>query len=311
MKPADLPDPESYPHGTRARYVGAKCRCTACRAANTQYARDRAAQAKQRALQTSTGGNTTTAPQIWTAPDGTKRMRLYRRACMGIHGQPCPHGSHLRKDSTGDICRRCREALDYRGLVPSDRARTHLLDLSKQGVGNKSVALACDISTAILWNIRSGVTTQIRAETERKILAVDRQAAADGAIISGRRTHKAIAKMRRMGLTKTEIAERLGNKTRPIQIKPRVLARTELRVLRLLAEVLAAAKAHACLPKICPHCGLSHATADRQRVLARMLPAVFTDVHAAWPCLYENTDAGQQRFYRDRRAIQSHTQDQS
>lgn len=304
MKPADLPDPETYPHGTRARYVGAKCRCTECRAANTQYARDRATQAKQRALQASTGSNGTTAPQIWTAPDGTKRTRLYRRACTGIHGQPCPHGSHLRKDSTGDICHRCREALDFRGLVPSDRARTHLLDLSKQGVGNKSVALACDVSSAILWNVRIGITTQIRIETERRILAVDHQAIADGAIVNGRRTHRAIVKMQRMGLTKTEIAERLGNKTRPIQLKPRVLARTELRVLRLLAEVLAAAKEHAHLPTICPHCGLSHETADRQRVLGRMLPAVFEDVHAAWPCLYADTAAGQKRFYRDRRAIQ-------
>jgi len=36
-KPADLPDPESYPHGTRTRYVALKCRCDACRAANTAY----------------------------------------------------------------------------------------------------------------------------------------------------------------------------------------------------------------------------------------------------------------------------------
>lgn len=41
MKPAGLPDPEHYPHGTRARYIGGHCRCTPCRAANTSYERDR------------------------------------------------------------------------------------------------------------------------------------------------------------------------------------------------------------------------------------------------------------------------------
>jgi len=194
--------------------------------------------------------------------------------------------------------------LDYRGLVPSDRARAHLRDLAKKGVGIKSVRDTCDVNTAILWDIRNGVAPQIRVETERRILAVDRGAAADHAIVNGKRTHRAIAEMIGHGLTKTEIAQRLGYQTHAIQLKPRVLAKTELRVLRLLTEVVAAAKEHACLPTICPHCGLSHQAADRLRVLGRMLPATFEDVHAAWPCLYANTAAGQQRFYRDRRVIQ-------
>jgi hypothetical protein len=42
MRPADLPSFESYPHGTRARYSGARCRCDDCRRANTAYERERA-----------------------------------------------------------------------------------------------------------------------------------------------------------------------------------------------------------------------------------------------------------------------------
>lgn len=44
MRPADLPLDvgERSPHGTRVRYVAAKCRCTDCRRANTEYQRTRA-----------------------------------------------------------------------------------------------------------------------------------------------------------------------------------------------------------------------------------------------------------------------------
>ena len=304
MTPVDLPDPSSHPHGTRARYVAMKCRCDDCRAANTQYARDRAAQSKQLALEAATGEVPSGAPQIWTAPDGSRRTRIYRRACKGVHGQPCPHGSHLRKDSVGDLCGRCRVALDYRGLVPSARARAHLIALAVQGVGIKSVRDACDVNDTTLWDVRDGRQTLIRADIERRILAVDRQAVADHAIVDGRRTHRAIAQMRALGLTKTEIAERLGHVNPAIQIKPWVIARTEARVLRLLAEVRREIEADRCVPKICPRCGLSHASVDRQRVLARMLPASFAEVHAAWPCLYENTNTGYVRFLRDRRALQ-------
>lgn len=310
MKPADLPDPESYPHGTRARYVGAKCRCDACRAANTQYARERAEQAKQRALEDATGDDAASAPKLWTAPDGSKRTRVYRRACKGINGQPCPHGAHLRKDSTGDICGRCRVALAYRGLVPSKRARAHLIALAAKGIGIKAVRDACDVSSTILWDVRNGLQPHIRVETERRILAVDRHAAADHAIIDGRRTHRAIARMQALGLTKTEIAQRLGRATHAIQIKPSVIAKTEARVLRLFAEVKRETLASKLAPKICPICGLSHDKADRLRVIARMLPASFAEVTAAWPCLYENTNTGYVRFMRDRRAVQDQEKSQ-
>ncbi len=42
MRPADLPTAEHWPHGTRARYVAARCRCDDCRRANREYGRARA-----------------------------------------------------------------------------------------------------------------------------------------------------------------------------------------------------------------------------------------------------------------------------
>jgi hypothetical protein len=281
-----------------------KCRCDACRAANTQFARDCAARAKARALEAATGAAAEPAPQIWTAPDGSKQIRIYKRLCAGINGQPCPTKSHLRKDSTGDICGRCRIGLAYAGLVSSERARAHLKKLAQEGVGKIAVRDACDVAASMLHEIRRGRYPRIRVETERRILAVDREAVADHAIIDGRRTHRAIAKMLGHGLTKGEIAQRLGCETPALQIKHRVIAKTEARVLRLLAQVRAEALACKCSPKICPICGLSHARTDRLRVIARMLPADFVEVHAAWPCLYENTNTGYVRFLRDRRVLQ-------
>jgi hypothetical protein len=281
-----------------------KCRCDACRAANTQFARDCAARAKARALEAATGAAAASAPQIWTAPGGSKQIRIYKRLCAGINGQPCPTKSHLRKDSTGDICGKCRIGLAYAGLVSSERARAHLKKLAQAGVGKIAVRDACDVASSMLHEIRLGRYPRIRVETERRILAVDREAVADHAIIDGRRTHRAIAKMLGHGLTKGEIAQRLGCETPALQIKPRVIAKTEARVLRLLDEVRAEALACKCSPKICPTCGLSHERVDRLRVIGRMLPASFAEVHAAWPCLYENTNTGYVRFMRDRRAIQ-------
>ena len=232
MKPADLPDPERHAHGTRARYVALKCRCDACRAANTAY-------------------------------------------------------YHVIK---------------ARGAyVGTDRVLRHLAWLSARGVGYKSVAAASDVAGGLLQKIMAGTRTRIREATERAILAVDCSATADHAIINGRRTHHAILEMIDHGLTKTEIAQRLGYATCAIQIKRRVLAKTEARVLRLLEEV----RREVDVPRICPHCGLSHAKTDRQRVLARMLPVTFPEVHAAWPCLYENTNTGYVRFMRDRRTLES------
>jgi len=46
-RPSDLPPAEilaaRHPHGTRVKYVGG-CRCRVCRAANTEYARERASE---------------------------------------------------------------------------------------------------------------------------------------------------------------------------------------------------------------------------------------------------------------------------
>jgi hypothetical protein len=43
VKPIGMPQPEQHAHGTRARYVAARCRCEPCRRANCEYEKARAA----------------------------------------------------------------------------------------------------------------------------------------------------------------------------------------------------------------------------------------------------------------------------
>jgi len=149
---------QAMPCGTRAKYVAAKCRCAKCREANCRYVQARDAAAKTAARESAE--DTTRArrqwvqwrlsleavraknapelppspsvcPQAWTAPDGTTRTRIYQRACIGVDGAPCPTRTHLRKDSTGEVCGRCRARLVWNGLVPADGVRAHLRKLSR------------------------------------------------------------------------------------------------------------------------------------------------------------------------------------
>jgi hypothetical protein len=224
-----------------------------------------------------------------------------------------PHGTRARYVALKCRCDACRAAnaayyhiVKARGrYVSAAKARRHLAALSARGVGYKSVAAASDVATGLLRDIMSGRRERIREAIERRIFAIDREAAADHAIVDGKKTHRAIDAMISLGLTKAELAQRLGCQTPKIQIKPNVLARTEARVLRLLTEVRREVELNRQMPAICPTCGLSHAPSDRLRVVARMLPASFAEVHSAWPCLYENTNTGYVRFMRDRRAITS------
>lgn len=192
MTPDDLPDPESYPHGTRARYVGAKCRCDDCRTANRMYARTRADAATDAATDATTGPRPT--------------------HCTGANGQPCERNTKLRIDSVGTVCRYCRPKLVDNSLVPADRARVHLFELSKQGVGINAVRDASGIARTVILDIRTGKKATIRRDTETKILDVDTTARLDCARVDGTETRRLIADLlARGGFTKTALARRLGS----------------------------------------------------------------------------------------------------
>ena len=208
----------TYEHGTRARYVSAKCRCAACRQANREYARQRA------------------------------------------------------------------EALiagDNNGLVDASRARAHLEALSRAGVGKRAVSAACDVALSVLQDVRTGLKTHIRARTERRILGVDAGAAADHALVPAKATRRALAALREMGLTKQEIARRLGSEAASPSLqlsRKRVTAINALKVQRLLAEVRESV--------VCRRCDMSHGEASRLAQLRTFTDDEMASLPKTWACLY-------------------------
>lgn len=204
-------DASAAPHGTRARYVGMKCRCADCKRANLDYYHARIKRRRELA-----GDVRPTSP----ATPGTLRRggKLYQiKRCPGANGELCVRGGAWLK--IGEVCTACIErATVFNGLVPVDRALAHLLKLSSAGVGYKSAAAASSCGASQLFDILQGHVTQIRAETERRILAVDVGARAGGALVSSRPMVKRIAQMERLGFTRSAIASLLGYKTPALQI---------------------------------------------------------------------------------------------
>lgn len=281
------------PHGTRARYVGKKCRCEECRAANTAYNRDR----ENKAIAAAMGVVAEKKPvaQEWTLADGTKKTRFYKRACPGVDEKGCPTDSHLRKDSKGGVCGECRHYLISNPLVPTFEVVEHIQKLRRQGLGDRQIADLVCIDRKQVRDMRRGVRKWVRKQTAKKILDVDISAASDGSYISAAPTWLLIREMRTVALmTDTEITERLGYKNRGIQFRRKITVVNAEKVRKLHKEVMEEVRLGKELEKhaLCDSCGLSHAPADRQRVIKRLLPCTTRDILETYPCFYPKKSYG-------------------
>ena len=161
-------------------------------------------------------------------------------------GAKKPHGTRLRYMS-GCKCMLCRAANsnyevkrsaarrhgEWNGLVLADKAQKHIAKLSKKGIGYKSVAEITGIAYSTIFKIKSGERKNLRAENEKKILAVSVEAVNDATKIPAIKTWKQIEWLLEEGFSKAELARRLGYKTPAIQInRNRVTAKTALKVER-------------------------------------------------------------------------------
>jgi len=306
-RPSDLPPAESYEHGTRARYV-AGCRCDDCKRANREAYHRRQAEAKELAKRIN--APRVPVPQMWTAPDGTQQVRFYQHACPGVDGQPCEWSAHLRSDSTGGCCNRCRMKLGWNGLVDASEARAHILRLSALGVGYKSVAEAATVGVTVVAQVRSGVKTKIRAQSAKRILEIDVSAKADQAFVPAKETHHLLKKLLRKGYTKTELAKRLGSKakTPALQLNSKkVTVRNAHKVKKLYRDIIEEERKEAEILEemkhFCTDCGRSHSKENRRRILRETLPATTEVLRELYPCFYDETDAKVQDLSRDLRAI--------
>lgn len=125
-----------------------------------------------------------------------------------------------------------RKRGEHNGLVSADRARAHLMKLSKRGVGQKTAADAAKVAASIVSKIIDGQRTKIRAQTEKRILAVTEATAADGARKSARSTWRLLDELIAAGYSKARIgSEILGRPVRSLQISRRLVeVKTEARV---------------------------------------------------------------------------------
>lgn len=172
--------------------------------------------------------------------------RGMRSAAELAEGKPC--GTRVRYYA-GCRCAECRAANatyererqaarergEGNGLVNAERARAHLLALSKRGVGRKTAADAAKVSASIVCRIAEGSKLRIREQTERRILAVTETTAADGARRPARATWRMLDELISAGYSKSRLAsEILGHRVTGLQISRRyVTVRTEASVRRV------------------------------------------------------------------------------
>lgn len=127
---------------------------------------------------------------------------------------------------------------DVRVLVDAEPVRLHLEKLSRAGVGFKAVANYAGVGHTVLLDIKMRRQLQLRSHHAEAILAVSRKCYADGARIPANRTWRLLNKLQLLGLSKAEIARRLGMKSPAIQFRRDVVVgNTEQRVLALVARM--------------------------------------------------------------------------
>jgi len=154
-----------------------------------------------------------------------------------------PHGTRGRYAS-GCKCMLCRAANSRyevarslarrngqsNGLVRAERARLHMVMLSRKGIGRHSIQAASDVSDGILSAIVYGRRKNIRKETEQRILSVDEGARAGNTKIPAAPTWKLLRELFRDGYSKVQIAEWIGQ-TRALQLgRKQITARNASKV---------------------------------------------------------------------------------
>jgi len=126
-------------------------------------------------------------------------------------------------------------------LVDAAPVRAHLRALRWAGVGCTSIEAACDVSKTTVRNVLSGRQRVLRAATAQRLLSVDAGAADDRSSIPAGPTRALIGELLSAGLTRGEIALRLGLKTRELRLgeRGRVWAITAVRIRSLHAKIMA------------------------------------------------------------------------
>lgn len=239
-RPFDLPAAERYAHGTCARYVSG-CRCDLCRTASRRRQAERAQRVREAAAEAEPNPGPPLFKPISRRSHG-RWIVIDARVCPGTDGQPCvAGGAWLKPPWPWPVCRSCVDrAAVWNGLVDAAPVRAHLKRLQRAGVGHKSVAAACDVGKTLLAEILWGGKKTIRKRAADRVLAVTKDAVADGGRVPAGPTWKLVDEIVAAGLSKMKIAKDIGQHGPALQLsRHKVLASTALAVRRLHARVMA------------------------------------------------------------------------
>jgi len=164
-------------------------------------------------------------------PHGVRMKYLGGCRCL-----PC-RGAYSQYET--DRQREIKESGRKTGYVSADEAREHLIMLSKNGVGRRSVHHASGVADSILHEIKLGRRKRIFAKTEHRILQVDDTAKGAAGIVPAGPTWTLINELLEEGFTKSYLAERLGRKVPALQIhKERVTVKTAVTIERLYGDIM-------------------------------------------------------------------------
>lgn len=123
-------------------------------------------------------------------------------------------------------------------LTDAAPAREHIRALSKKGIGYKTVAEYSGVGKSTLFQVMTGKKRQVRKATLEAVLAVDAKCFSAGTLVKAGETWRRINWMLEEGFTKSQLAERLGAKTRALQIKKgKVTGKTAVKVERLYRQL--------------------------------------------------------------------------
>jgi hypothetical protein len=120
------------------------------------------------------------------------------------------------------------------GIVDATPTRKILNQLSRRGIGYKTVAKNAGVSRTVLAKVKNGTRLQVRANTARLVAEFGDARKPQSLIIPAAGTWRQIRSLLEEGFTKAEIARRIGLKTPALQLRrDRIIYRTAARIEHL------------------------------------------------------------------------------
>lgn len=140
--------------------------------------------------------------------------------------------------------RQARLSGEWNGLVSARKVRAHLKALSKKGVGRRAVAAASDVPEGTLNAIQAGKQQHLRAQSERRILAVTVDMASDHALIDIAPTLSLLRELKEAGFSQRRVARELGRKQPSLQLsKSRITPLMASRIAKVHRRLMASDEA--------------------------------------------------------------------